>query len=140
MLKQLDTARKNSGELKGGYGQMNRKQVMDYIREEYGILPDYPFLKSPEHAVFRHERSRKWFGLLLKVPGSKFGLSQDFPVDVLNMKCDPELIPVLRSQPGIYSAYHMNKNHWISILLDGTVATKEVKQLLQASYHLTKEA
>ncbi|WP_294097032.1 MmcQ/YjbR family DNA-binding protein [Proteiniclasticum sp.] len=136
-MKQLDTARKNSGELKGGYGQMNRKQVLDYIREEYGILPDYPFLKSPEHAVFRHKRSRKWFGLLLKVPGSKFGLSQDPPVDVLNVKCDPELISVLRSQPGIYSAYHMNRNHWISILLDGTVATKEVKQLLHASYHLT---
>ncbi|SFN61885.1 MmcQ/YjbR family DNA-binding protein [Proteiniclasticum ruminis] len=118
---------------------MNRKQVLDYIREEYEVLPDYPFLKSPEHAVFRHKRSRKWFGLLLKVPGSKLGLSQDLPVDVLNVKCDPELTPVLRSQPGIYLAYHMNKNHWISILLDGTVATKEVKQLLQASYHLTKE-
>jgi len=46
----------NSGEYKGGYGQMNRKQVLDYIREEYGILPDYPFLKSPEHAVLRHKR------------------------------------------------------------------------------------
>lgn len=129
----------NSGEYKGGYGQMNRKQVLDYIREEYGILPDYPFLKSPEHAVFRHKRSRKWFGLLMKVPGSKLGLSQDFPVDVLNVKCDPELIPVLRSQPGIFSAYHMNKNHWISILLDGTAAAEDVKQLLHTSFYLTKE-
>lgn len=118
---------------------MNRKQVLDYIREEYGILPDYPFLKSPEHAVFRHKRSRKWFGLLLIVPGSKFGLSQGLPVDVLNVKCDPELIPVLRSQPGIYLAYHMNKNHWISILLDGTAAAEDVKQLLHTSFYLTKE-
>lgn len=118
---------------------MNRTQVLDYIREEYGILPDYPFLKSPEHAVLRHKRSGKWFGLLLKVSGRKLGLSYDHPVDVLNVKCDPDLIVVLTSQPGIQAAYRMNKHHWISVLLDGNVAEEEVKRLLLASFHLTQK-
>lgn len=133
----MDTARKNSGELKGGCEQMNRKQVLDYIREEYEVLPDYPFHKSPEHAVFRHKRSRKWFGLLMRVPGGKLGLSCDHPVDVLNVKCDPELICPEKPARNLF-AYHMNKNHWISILLDGTVAEEDVKNLLRASYHLTR--
>lgn len=117
---------------------MNRKEVIAFAEEELNTLPDYPFVKSPQHAVLRHRRSGKWFGILLVVERNKLGLSGEGTVDVLNVKCDPELVPVLRSQPGIVSAYHMNRYHWVSILLDGTVVKEEVENLLMASFHLTR--
>lgn len=58
-------------------------------------------------------------------------------VEVLNVKCDPELASILRDENGILPAYHMNKEHWISILLDGSVSMEEIFQLLDTSYHLT---
>ena len=58
-------------------------------------------------------------------------------VTLLNVKCDPILIGSLRQEPGIYPAYHMNKNHWISIALDGTASEELVTMLLDMSYGLT---
>ena len=58
-------------------------------------------------------------------------------VDILNVKCDPVLSGSLRVRPGILPAYHMNKENWISILLDGTVEKEQVLTLLDMSYELT---
>ena len=58
-------------------------------------------------------------------------------VDVLNVKCDPTIIGMLRMQPGFYPAYHMNKEKWVSILLCGPVADDEMKELIEFSYQLT---
>ena len=58
-------------------------------------------------------------------------------VDVLNVKCDPTIIGMLRMQAGFYPAYHMNKEKWVSILLCGPVADDEIKELIEFSYQLT---
>ena len=60
-------------------------------------------------------------------------------VDLLNVKCDPILIGSLRQQKGYFPAYHMNKDSWISILLDGSVPSDEIKNLIEISYNLTKK-
>ena len=59
-------------------------------------------------------------------------------IDVLNIKCDPMMIGSLRMKEGFFPAYHMNKENWISILLDGTVSADEIKPLLELSYQLTR--
>lgn len=117
---------------------MNREEVLSFVLDELNTVPDYPFQKSPQHAVLRHKRTGKWFGIILTVDASKLGLDKEEKVDVLNVKCDPELIPMLRSQRGIFSAYDMNKDHWISILLDEACEKKQVKNLLLDSFHLTR--
>ena len=53
---------------------------------------------------------------------------------VLNVKCDPILIGSLRREPGFLPAYHMSKDSWISILLDGTVPDDRIMPLLSMSY------
>ena len=75
----------------------------------------------------------------MRVKRSRLGLdlSDDSPVDVLNVKCPSELTGSLRMQDGILPAYHMNKRHWISILLDGTVPLEEVCGLLDMSFEQT---
>ena len=72
----------------------------------------------------------------MRVAKCRLGLAGDAPADVLNVKCDPILIGSLRREPGFLPAYHMNKNTWISILLDETVPDARIEFLLDLSYEL----
>ena len=102
----------------------------------YGTEPDYPWMD--ETAVLRHQPSRKWYAAVLEVGRQKLGLPGEGKVDVVNVKCDPLLSGTLRQEAGILPAYHMNKEKWISVLLDGSVDTELVKGLLDMSDQLTK--
>jgi len=116
---------------------MNRQEIFEWVKETYGTEPDYPW--SDCNAVLRHKDNKKWYGVVLKVEESKLGLTGDKMADVLNVKCDPILIGSLRQQKGYFPAYHMNKESWISILLDGSVPLDEIKNLIDLSYGLTKK-
>lgn len=116
-----------------------RGAVLKYALEQYGTQPEYPWDNSPDAAVLRHAVGGKWYGLIMSVPKSKFGFSDDKPVDVLNLKCDPVMNGSMRLNDGIYPAYHMNKEHWISVLLDGTADTELIKMLIDTSYELTEK-
>ena len=117
-----------------------RAQVFRYAAEQYSTLPEYPWARLPDHAVLRRQNNRKWFALLMPVGCDKLGLPGDGMVDVLNVKCDPLLTGALRREPGILPAYHMNKDKWISVLLDGTVPQEEIFRLIDLSYQLTGAA
>ncbi|WP_316675438.1 MmcQ/YjbR family DNA-binding protein [uncultured Tolumonas sp.] len=116
---------------------INKQIVFHYIETEYGITPDFPWMKYPEYAVFRLVNNRKWFCLAMTVTRAKLGLNGDEVVEIINIKCPPEIIGSLRSSAGFLPAYHMNKEHWITILLDGTVSKDDVLFFLNQSYHLT---
>ena len=98
---------------------MTRDELQRYIFDHYSTEPDYPWADAPNHAVFRHGGNRKWFALVLDVPRNKLGLPGTQMIDVVNLKCDPILIGSLRGEPGIFPAYHMNKDRWLSVALDG---------------------
>ena len=116
---------------------MDRAELKAYIRQTYHIEADHPWAKSPNHEVFRHAENRKWFALILDVPQNKLGLPGTQRMDVVNVKCDPILIGSLRAEHGIYPAYHMSKDTWITVALDGTVAPDTIKALLDMSFHAT---
>lgn len=116
--------------------QTVKEQIFEYVREQYGVEPDYPFSVAPTYPVLRHTGSRKWFALLMDVPREKLGLHGEEHVDVINLKCD-NLSGVLRQQPGILPAYHMHRDSWITVLLDGTVPAADIYPLIDLSYHLT---
>ncbi len=118
---------------------MNRKQAEGYIAEKYGVTPEYPWLSSPLHGVFRHKSNRKWFAIIMNVSGRKLGLETDDDIDVMNVKCDNILIGSLLGQSGFFPAYHMNKSHWISIALDGSAEDDTVKWLIDMSFSATSE-
>ncbi|PWL44263.1 MmcQ/YjbR family DNA-binding protein [Christensenella sp. MSJ-20] len=116
---------------------MKRGEWKEYIAGTYGVEPDFPWARFPNHMVFRHEQNRKWFALLMSIPGSKLGIPGDQTVDILNLKCDPLLTGSLRREPGFYPAYHMNKETWITAALDGSAEEERIKQLLHMSFYLT---
>lgn len=116
---------------------MDRGEVLSYVKKKYGTTPDYPWKGDPDSAVLRHEDNRKWYGLIMYVSKSRLGLPEREAADILNVKCDPMLGEVLRTQPGIFPAYHMNHVEWLSVLLDGTVPEEQVLELLDSSFVLT---
>ena len=70
------------------------------------------------------------------VPRSILKLSGNGDVDIINLKTnDTEFFRGVR---GILPAYHMNKNHWITVLLDGTLPLKNIQHLIESSYELTE--
>ena len=117
---------------------MTKEELFVHIEREYNVKPDYPWLESPEGAVFRHGDNRKWFALSMPVPRRYAYPGETGEMDAVNVKCDPILIGMLRSEPGILPAYHMNKAHWVTILLDGTADDERLKFLLRQSFELTK--
>ena len=118
---------------------MTRAELERYIFDTYSTEADHPWADAPNNAVFRHAGNRKWFALILDVPREKLGLPGEGLLDVVNLKCDPVLIASLRGAPGILPAYHMNKDRWLSIMLDGTVPSDEIKDLVKLSHQLTKK-
>ena len=114
---------------------MTRQDLFEWVREEYGTEPEYPW--HDRNAVLRREDNGKWYGVVLEVSGDKLGLSEKDFVDVLNVKSDPMLIASLRGQTGYFPAYHMNKDKWISVLLGQANLDDSIRNLLALSFELT---
>lgn len=115
--------------------KVDRKEVFAWVVQQYGTEPDYPWQDG--NAVLRHKGNRKWYGLIMEVGRDKLGLAGNGKVEIINLKCDPALIGSLRGRPGFHPAYHMNKDKWITVRLDGSVPKEEVKELVGLSYSLT---
>ncbi|WP_097301537.1 MmcQ/YjbR family DNA-binding protein [Escherichia coli] len=116
---------------------MKRKTLFKYSHEHFGTEPEYLWKKFPSYAVLRHQRGDKWFAIVMNVPGYKIGLKTEEEVDILDVKVRPEYIGSLRQKSGVYPAYHMNKEHWVSVLLEGPLPAEEIYELLVNSYKLT---
>jgi len=118
---------------------MNRNELEAYITEIYSTEGEHLFSKYPRFLVFRHTGSRKWFAVIMDIPGTNLGLTGDGEISVVNLKCDTRLIGSFREEPGIFPGWHMNKAHWLSVALDGTVEDEKIKFLVDMSYELTKK-
>lgn len=120
---------------------MDQQTVFDYMKEKYDTLPEYPWRKYDGNAVFRHSDNRKWFALVMEVEKQKLGLSGGGNIHVINLKLDDMFFrDIIMQDDGIMPAYHMNKLHWITVLLDGTVPEKRVFDLIDMSFLATASA
>ena len=96
---------------------MTKQSFLEYCLQTYGTVADYPFEDDFETAVLRHAESRRWYALVMRVPRRKFGQESDEAVEVVNLKLPTEMFGSFGTADGVYPAYHMNKLHWISVLL-----------------------
>ncbi len=88
-----------------------------------GASETFPF--GPEHSVFKVE------GKLFAI--SALGMS---PLKV-SLKCEPDLADQLRAaHPAIAPGYHLNKRHWNTVTLDGSVPDEMVRDMVEDSYDL----
>jgi len=114
------------------------KEVVDYVKNKYGDELEFLWEKSPKTAVVRRKNSNKWYALILTLSKRKLNLDSDEAVEIINLHNSPEEIEKLIDNKRYFPAYHMNKKHWCTICLDGTVELKEIYKLIDKSYELAK--
>ncbi len=108
---------------------LTRQEAIEFCLSLGAVLEDYPFHDS-NWAVMRHKANRKGFAFILERQG----------VIWVNVKCDPNLTSMWReSFSSVVPAYHMNKTHWNSIILDGTIPEKDIQNMIYDSFQLTKQ-
>ena len=117
---------------------MNTTKLITQITDHYSAEPEYLWKSSPDFAVFRHQNNRKWFAIFMPIEANKIGLNADTKIPVLNMKAKPEAIGSLRMIKGIYPAYHMNKEHWVSLNL-AEIDEALLFELIDESFDLTEK-
>ncbi len=116
---------------------MTKQEFLEYCSETYGTSADYPFEDSFETAVLRHTDNRKWYAIVMRVSRRRFLEDSDEVVDVVNLKIPLELFGAFDAFGGVYPAYHMNKRHWISVLLPD-VSDDLLRHLVDLSFDATR--
>ena len=117
-----------------GYSQ----SVIEYARNTYGDELEFLWEKSPKNAILRRKDNRKWYAALLTISRSKLGAFPDEEIEVLDLRAAPEAIPDMVDGKRVFAGYHMNKKHWITLPLDGTLPAEEICAMLDTSYALAK--
>ncbi|OOF37999.1 MmcQ protein [Rodentibacter mrazii] len=115
---------------------MNISTLSAEIKQRYHTQAEYPWAKFPNYAVFRHQRNHKWFAVLMVVDAGKIGMLKEGKISIINVKANPEEIGSLRMIKGVYPAYHMNKEHWLSLHLS-EIDEALLFELLDESFALT---
>lgn len=111
-------------------------QVIKYVKEKYGNDPEFLWEKYDDNAVFRHNENKKWYGVILKVSKNKLGLESHERVEILDLKILPEDIEKIVDNEKYFLGYHMNKKHWFTIILDGSVEIEKIYNFIDESYNM----
>lgn len=109
---------------------MKKEEIIKYCLELPNTYEDYPFPDDRVSVTMKHLGNKKWFALIMNVKDKLY----------LNVKTDPNYSDILRNTyEYIIPAYHMNKEHWNTIIIDNKVDKSIVKELINQSYELTKK-
>lgn len=121
------------------FKSLQAKQVISYAREKYNGELEFLWDKFPDNAILRRADTGKWYAALLSVNADKIGLPSDKRVEVLDLRLMPEKIEELVDGKKYFAGYHMNKKHWFTICLDGSVSIDEIYKRIDESYLLAKK-
>lgn len=113
-----------------------RDTIYEYAAKQYGTEPEHLWKIFPLYSVFRRADNKKWYAIIMNIQRNKLGLDGDEYVDVLDIKCSPDVRDALLEQQGFLPAYHLNRKNWITVLLDGTVDSQTVLNLVDESYNI----
>lgn len=112
------------------------KAVLDYIANEYGVEPEFLWPEqSPNFCVFRNARNKKWFGIIMVIPGTKLGLETEAEVEIIDLRFDKgQALDFATSNENIFPGWHMNKRNWITLVLDDRMSDEAVFGLVDKSF------
>jgi predicted DNA-binding protein (MmcQ/YjbR family) len=106
---------------------LDRKDAIEVCLRFEGAYEDYPF-KDLNWTIMRHKSNNKMFAAICERLGHIW----------INLKAEPMTGEFWRNVfPAVVPAYHMNKEHWISVILDGTMTDEEIIPLIEDSFFLT---
>lgn len=112
-------------------------EVIEYIRNKYQDELEFLWEKFPGYAIWRNKSNRKWYGILMLLSKRKLGIDSDEETEVMNLIFSQEELPKIIDHNKVFPGYHMNKKTWITILLDGSIATNTIHSWIDSSYMLS---
>ena len=118
----------------------NTAKIIEYARKTYGDEAEYLWEDLPYAAVIRRKDNRKWYALFMTIPAKKLGLDGNEPTEIIDLRFDVDELPKKVDGVSYFHGYHMNKKHWITILLDGSVSLDEILGYVDKSYDLAKKS
>ena len=113
------------------------EDVLRYVKERYNSTTVKPFKTNPDIKALVTTKN-KWYALFLDVEYNKLQKDSlvDSKVKIINLKDISSKISAITDNRNIFPAYHMNKNHWISVVLDNNIDIEYIKELIELSYNL----
>ena len=113
------------------------KDVLHYVKDQYNSTTVKPFKSNPNIKALVTPKD-KWYALFLDVEYNKLQKDSlvDSKVKIINLKHISSKISTITDDRNIFPSYHMNKNHWISVVLDNNIDIEYVKELIELSYNL----
>lgn len=120
------------------FKEITSKKIIKYIKSKYNDELEFLWKKSPNNAVVRRKDSAKWYAVFMTLSKNKLGFASNKIVEILNLHLKPQKAEELIMTGRYFPAYHMNKNHWISIILDENTDFAELCMFLDESYTLAK--
>lgn len=115
------------------------RAVIDYIKLTYGGEPEFLWKKFDDNAIWRRKDSKKWYGALLTVTADKIGLPSDERLEIIDLRIDPDDMEKTIDNKTFFRGYHMNKRHWITVVLDGSADLQTVFEMIDTSYILAEK-
>ena len=113
-------------------------KVIEYAREKFGDELEFLWERYPDAAVLRRKDNKKWYALFMTIPKSKLGLDSGEPAEIIDVRFDVNELPKKVDGEKYFPGYHMNKKHWMTMLLDGSVEVEEILNYIDESYKLAK--
>ncbi len=120
------------------FKSVQAQEIIQYVEQRYGDELEYLWPKFPNNAIWRRKDNKKWYGAILTTTKDKIGLIGQETIEVLDLRADKDMLPQIVDNEKYFAGYHMNKQHWISIVLDGKLELVEICQRLDDSYKLAK--
>lgn len=112
------------------------RQIIQYVRETHRDELEFLWPRFPKNAIFRRKDTGKWYAALLTISRRKLGLDSDDVVEILDLRGRPENIEAAIDGEKYFPGYHMNKKHWFTLCLDGSVPIEEICRRIDASHEL----
>lgn len=112
--------------------------MADYIKNKYGDKLEFLWPKFPSNAIWRRKDNKKWYCLIISLPKNKLKLKGDEIAVIIDVRINDEDLKMI-DNISIFEAYHMNKKHWITLLLDSNLSDKTIFELIDKSYVLAKK-
>lgn len=113
-------------------------KVIEYARKKYGDELEFLWERYPDAAVLRRKDNKKWYALFMTISKSKLGLDSDEPAEIIDLRFNVDELSERVDGERYFPGYHMNKKHWITMLLDGSVPLEEILTYIDKSYNLAK--
>lgn len=111
--------------------------IINYVKAKYDNDLEFLWKKSPKNAIWRNQNNRKWYGAVLVISKDKLKIESNEMVEILDLRYKKNDIKNIIDNYKIFPGYHMNKDNWITIILDGRVELEEIYQLIDNSYQLS---